>query len=96
MCKSYQAMGQRDMALVLAQGVVREDRQCLDAMMEYAKLTYTLGDMQASEAAVILLTCLVQKRGKKENSSKTCLRLKRNEIKKKCDDVICQTHEYAR
>ena len=39
MCKSYQAMGQRDMALVLAQGVVREDRQCLKAMMEYAKLT---------------------------------------------------------
>ena len=87
MCKSYQAMGQRDMALVLAQGVVREDRQCLDAMMEYAKLTYALGDMQASEAAVILLTCLVQKRGK----TIPVFDLKRKRrIKKRKKCKICQ------
>ena len=51
------------MALVLVQGVVREDRQYLPAMVEYAKLTYDLSDFQASEAAIILLTCLIQKRG---------------------------------
>ena len=65
MSRAYQLKSETDMALVLVQGVVRENRQYLPAMMEYAKLTYDLNDLQASEAAIILLTCLVQKRGQR-------------------------------
>lgn len=64
MCRAYQCRGETDMAIVLIEGVVKENRNNLDAMVEYAKLTFDLGDLQASEAAVILLTCLVRSRGR--------------------------------
>lgn len=59
MCRCYNQLQRRDMALAVIGGVVRENRQNLPAMLEYARLTFDLGDLQASEAAVIMLTCLV-------------------------------------
>ena len=64
MCRCYQQLQQTDMALVLVQGIVRENRDNLEAMLEYAKLTFDLGDLQASESAVIMLTCLVAEKSK--------------------------------
>ena len=59
MCRCYQQLKQRDMAIAIIGSVVREDRQNLPAMLEFAKLTFDLGDLQAQEAAIIMLTCIV-------------------------------------
>ncbi|XP_078324238.1 uncharacterized protein LOC111123999 isoform X2 [Crassostrea virginica] len=62
LAKAYIGKKQTDMALVVLQGVLRENQEHLDALIEYAPLIYPLGPKQKEEAMTILLTVLVNKR----------------------------------
>uniref|UniRef100_K1PXN4 Uncharacterized protein n=1 Tax=Magallana gigas TaxID=29159 RepID=K1PXN4_MAGGI len=61
LAKAYIGKKQTDMALVVLQGVLRENQEHLDALTEYAPLIYRLGPKQKDEAMTILLTVLVNK-----------------------------------
>lgn len=61
LAKAYIGKKQTDMALVVLQGVLRENQEHLDALTEYAPLIYPLGPKQKEEAMTILLTVLVNK-----------------------------------
>lgn len=61
LAKAYIGKKQTDMALVVLQGVLRENQEHLDALTEYAPLIYPLGPKQKEEAMTILLTVLINK-----------------------------------
>jgi hypothetical protein len=46
------------------QGVLRENKEHVDALTEYAPLVYPLGSQQREEAMTIMLTVLINKGGK--------------------------------
>ncbi|XP_063422401.1 uncharacterized protein LOC134706948 isoform X2 [Mytilus trossulus] len=58
LAKAYLFKGEKDMAIVLLQGILRQDKTCVDALTEYAPLLYPLGPDQSEEAMTILLTLL--------------------------------------
>ncbi|XP_062589988.1 uncharacterized protein LOC134251597 [Saccostrea cucullata] len=62
LARAYVGKGQKDMALVVLQGVLRENQEHLDALTEYAPLIFPLGPKQKEEAMTIMLTVLVNKR----------------------------------
>ncbi|XP_076092964.1 uncharacterized protein LOC143064197 isoform X1 [Mytilus galloprovincialis] len=58
LAKAYLVKGEKDMAIVLLQGILRQDKTFVDALVEYAPLLYPLGPAQSEEAMTILLTLL--------------------------------------
>ena len=46
------------------QGILRQDKTFVDALVEYAPLLYPLGPAQSEEAMTILLTLLANNKGK--------------------------------
>ncbi|XP_048776174.2 uncharacterized protein LOC125680539 isoform X2 [Ostrea edulis] len=61
LAKAYIGKKQTDMALVLLQGVLRENKEHVDALAEYAPLIYPLGSKYREEAMTIMLTVLINK-----------------------------------
>lgn len=58
LAKAYLLKGEKDMAIVILQGILRQDKTFVDALIEYAPLLYPLGPVQSEEAMTILLTLL--------------------------------------
>ncbi|ELT91791.1 hypothetical protein CAPTEDRAFT_220635 [Capitella teleta] len=48
LCQAYQLLNQKDMAIVVIEGVVRETKEFIPAVIEYSKLTFDLDVEQAT------------------------------------------------
>lgn len=60
--KAYMLKEEKDMALVILQGILREDKTYVEALTEYASLIYPLGPAQSEEAMTVLLTLVANNR----------------------------------
>ena len=63
LAKAYLLKGQKDMAITVLQGVLRENLEHEEALMEYAALLFPLGPKQSEEAVSVILTVLARKQG---------------------------------
>ncbi|KAI0238820.1 hypothetical protein LSAT2_010398 [Lamellibrachia satsuma] len=64
--RAYVLLGQKAKAFLVIQAALKNDRQYLPALEQYAKLTHDLGTDQALEAVTIILTAMVNDRGSKK------------------------------
>ncbi|XP_045203567.2 uncharacterized protein LOC123556712 [Mercenaria mercenaria] len=65
LAKAYLIKEQRDMAIAVLQGVLRENIEHQEALVEYAGLLFPLGPSQKEEAMSVLLTVLARNKNDK-------------------------------
>lgn len=75
LAKAYLLKEQKDMAITILQGVLRENVEHEEALVEYAALLFPLGPAQSEEAMSVLLTLLARDkndRNVKEKFAEIC------------------------
>ncbi|XP_078693360.1 uncharacterized protein LOC144923048 isoform X1 [Branchiostoma floridae x Branchiostoma belcheri] len=62
LAKAFILLGKHTMALQMCQAVVKEKKDHLEALLEYAELTYKMSPIHAKEALTIVMTLMVNKK----------------------------------
>ncbi|CAH1245203.1 Hypp7447 [Branchiostoma lanceolatum] len=62
LAKAFILLGKHTMALQMCQAVVKEKKDHLEALLEYAELTYKMSSAHAKEALTIVMTLMVNKK----------------------------------
>ncbi|KAH3838843.1 hypothetical protein DPMN_112259 [Dreissena polymorpha] len=65
LAKAYLLKNEKDMAITVLQGILRENLDNDDALTEYAQLLFSLGPEQCEEAMTVILGVLARKQGDK-------------------------------